>query len=88
MGIALLVVLVRGPVSTDWRALSRNPISADTVSVVLSVEASAFVPPIPDPVEPKSVPNDVIDSRHLQTTVTGETFESYGGSAGRCIDLR
>jgi len=44
MGIALLVVLVRGPVSTDWRALSRNPISADTVSVVLSVEASAFVP--------------------------------------------
>jgi hypothetical protein len=34
-------------------------------------------------VEPKSVA--FIDSRHLQTTITQETFESYGGSAGKNV---
>jgi hypothetical protein len=41
--IALQVVLVRSPYP-QIGAFSPNPISADTVSFVLSVEWSAFVP--------------------------------------------
>jgi hypothetical protein len=48
-----------GIIPTSTVPLSLNPISADTVSVVLSVEGSAFLPPIPDPMEPKSAANDV-----------------------------
>ena len=80
MGIALLVVLLRSAVSTDWRTLSPNPISADTVSVALSVEGSAFVPQSQILWNQNLFPTT--SSIHV-TRVTQEIFESYGGSAGK-----
>lgn len=68
-------------------ALSPSPISADTVSVVLTVEGSGFVPQSEILWNQYPLPTIFIDSRHLQTTVTQETFESYGGSDGDDISI-
>ena len=61
-------------------ALSPDPISATTVSVVLTVEGSGFVPQSEILWNESPLPTTFIDSSHLQTIVTQET---YGSSAGR-----
>jgi hypothetical protein len=66
-------------------ALSPNPISADIVSVVLSVEGTGFVPQSEIQWNKSTLPTTFIDSRHLQATVTQQTFDSYGGSAGKSV---
>jgi len=66
-------------------ALSPNPISGDTVSVVLSVEGSGFVPQSEIQWNKNPLPTTFIDSRHLQSTVTQQTFDSFGGSAGNSV---
>jgi hypothetical protein len=65
--------------------LSPNPISADMLSVVLTVEGRGFVPQSEILWNQNPLPTIFIDSRHLQTTITQETFESYGGSAGKNV---
>ncbi len=67
------------------RTLSPDPISADTASVVLTVEGTGFVPQSEIEWNRYTLPTTFIDSRHLQTTVTQETFASYGGSAGNNV---
>jgi len=66
-------------------ALSLNPISADIVSGVLSVEGMGFCSPIRDPVEQIHCQPRSSISRHLQATVTQRTFDSFGGSAGESV---
>jgi hypothetical protein len=66
-------------------ALSPNPISADIVSVVLSVEGTGFVPQSESQWNKNTLPTIFIDSRHLQATVTQQTFASFGGSAGSSV---
>jgi hypothetical protein len=61
-------------------ALSPNPISADAASVVLTVEGSGFVPQSEIQWNNNPLPTTFIDSRHLQTTITQDT---YGSSAGK-----
>lgn len=63
-------------------ALSPNPISADTLSVVLTVEGSGFVAQSEILWNQNPLPTTFIDSRHLQTTITQETL---GGSAGKNV---
>lgn len=57
-------------------ALSPDPISADTVSVVLAVDGSGFVPQSEILWNQSPLPTTFIDSRHLRTTVTQETFDT------------
>src|SRR5271166_4740292 len=66
-------------------ALSPNPISADIVSVVLSVEGTGFVPQSEIQWNKNPLPTTFIDSGHLQTTVTQQTFDSFGGLAGNSV---
>jgi hypothetical protein len=66
-------------------ALSPNPLSADVVASVLTVEGSGFDPQSEIQWNDNPLPTTFIDSRHLQTTVTQETFDSYGGSAGNNV---
>ena len=63
-------------------ALLPNPISADTVSAVLTVEGTGFVPQSEILWDKNPLPTAFVDSRHLQTTVTQRTFDSFGGQAG------
>ena len=66
-------------------ALSPNPISADIVSVVLSVEGTGFVSQSEIHWNKNPLPTTFIDSGHLQATVTQQTFDSFGGSAGNSV---
>jgi hypothetical protein len=66
-------------------ALSPNPVSAETVSVVLTVEGTGSVPESEILWNKNPLPTTFIDSRYLQATVTQETFDSYGGSAGKNV---
>jgi hypothetical protein len=66
-------------------ALSPNPISADTVSTVLTVVGSGFVPQSEILWNQNPLPTTFIDSRLLQTTITQETFDTYGGEAGKNV---
>lgn len=68
-------------------ALSPNPISADIVSLVLTVDGSGFVAQSQILWNQYPLPTIFLDSRHLQTTITPETFEAYGGSAGRNVEI-
>jgi hypothetical protein len=68
-------------------ALSPNPISADAVSVELIVEGNGFIPQSGILWNQNPLPTTFIDSRHLETTVTQSTFESYGGSAGTDVSI-
>ena len=63
-------------------SLSPNPISADTVSDVLTVEGSGFVLQSEIQWNKNPLPTTFVDSRHLQASVTQQTFDSFGGSAG------
>jgi hypothetical protein len=55
-------------------ALSPTRVLLDTVSVVLSVEGSAFVPQSQILWNQNLLPTTFIDPRRLQTTVTKEAF--------------
>jgi hypothetical protein len=66
-------------------ALSPNPISSDIISVVLSIEGTGFVPQSEIQWNKNTLPTTLIDSLHLQATVTQQTFDSFGGSAGNSV---
>ena len=65
--------------------LSPNPISANLVSEVLSVDGMGFGPQSEILWNKYPLPTTFIDSRHLQTTITQETYGTYGGSAGTTV---
>ena len=67
------------------KGVSPNPISAATESVVLSVDGTGFVPQSKIQWNGNSLPTTFLDSRHLQATVTQQTFDSFGGSAGNSV---
>jgi hypothetical protein len=63
-------------------ALSPNAISADAASVLLTVNGSNFVSQSEILWNGNSLPTRFMDSRHLQATITQQTFDSFGGSPG------
>ena len=54
---------------------------------MLTVDGSGFVPQSEILWDQNPLPTTFIDSRHLQTTVTQETFDTYGGSAGTNVSI-
>jgi hypothetical protein len=66
-------------------ALSPNPISANVSEEVLSVDGMGFGPQSQILWNKYPLPITFIDSRHLQTTITQETYGTYGGSAGTTV---
>ena len=63
-------------------ALSPDSISADATSVVLSVNGSEFVPQSEILWNGNPLGTTFVDSHHLQATITPETFDRFGGTAG------
>jgi hypothetical protein len=63
-------------------ALAPGTISGDMESVLLTVSGSGFAPQSQILWNGNALPTRFMDSGHLQTTVTQQTFESFGGSAG------
>lgn len=65
--------------------LSPNTIPANAASVLLTVTGDGFVPRSQILWNGSSVPTTFVDSRNLQTTITEQTFESFGGNSGSTV---
>ena len=68
-------------------SLSPGAIPGDAASVLLIVNGSAFVPQSQIIWNGSALPTTFTDSRHLQTTITQQTFDSLGGSAGNSVQI-
>lgn len=67
--------------------LSPDSVSSNAESVLLSVDGSGFTPQSQIMWNSNALPTTSMDSHHLQTTITQETFKSFGGSAGSSVQI-
>ena len=68
-------------------ALSPGTIASDAQSVLLTVDGSGFTPQSQITWNGSALPTTFVDSRHLQATITQQTFASFGGSAGSSVQI-
>ncbi len=68
-------------------SLSPGAIPGDAASVLLTVNGSGFAPQSQIMWNGNALPTAFMDSRHLQTTITQQTFDSFGGSAGSSVQI-
>jgi hypothetical protein len=66
-------------------SLSPDNIPGDATSVLLTVNGSDFIPQSQILWNRNRLQTTYIDSGHLQATITQQTFESFGGSAGNNV---
>jgi hypothetical protein len=68
-------------------ALSPGAIPGDSSSVLLTVNGSDFVPQSQIMWNGSALQTTFLDSRHLQATITPQTFESFGGAVGGSVQI-
>jgi hypothetical protein len=68
-------------------SLSPGAIPGDSASVLLTVNGSNFVPQSQIMWNGNALQTTFADSSHLQTTITQQTFNSFGGSAGSSVRI-
>ena len=67
-------------------SLSPGTVSSDAESV-LTVDGSGFTPQSQIMWNGNALPTTFTDSQHVETTITPQTFESFGGSAGSSVQI-
>lgn len=68
-------------------SLTPNAVPGDLNSVLLIVSGSGFTAQSQILWNGSTLETTFIDSRHLQATITHETLESFGGSAGNNAEI-
>jgi len=68
-------------------SLSPGSIPGDAESVLLTVNGSGFAPQSQIMWNGNALQTTFTDSRHLQTTITQQTFDAFGGSAGNGVQI-
>ena len=68
-------------------SLSPDSIPSDAESVVLTADGSGFTPQSQIMWNGNALQTTFIDSHHLQTTITRQTFDSFGGSVGSSVQI-
>jgi hypothetical protein len=68
-------------------SLSPDTIPGGAESVLLIANGSDFVPQSQIMWNGSSLQTSFTDSRHLQATITQQTFDSFGGSAGSSVQI-
>lgn len=68
-------------------SLSPDTIPSDANSVLLTVEGSGFAPESQILWNGSSLQTTFLDSHRLQTTITQQTFDAFGGSAGSTVQI-
>ena len=68
-------------------SLSPDSIPANSQSVLLIVSGSNFVPQSHILWNGNPLRTSFVDSHHLQAIITQQTFNSFGGSAGRSVQI-
>jgi hypothetical protein len=82
-----LFLSCQGVSQAQITSLSPQNIPSDATSVPLTVYGSGFTPQSQIMWNGSTLDTAFIDSRHLQTTITQQTFESFGGSAGNIVRI-
>ena len=68
-------------------SLSPDAISRDAELVLLTVEGTGFTPQSQIMWNSNALPTTLVDSQHLKATITQQTFQSFGGSAGSSVQI-
>ena len=68
-------------------SLSPDTIPSEVESVLLTVEGTGFTPHSLIMWNGNALQTTFIDSHHLQTTVTQQTFDAFGGSVGNNVQI-
>ncbi len=68
-------------------ALSPEAIPSDTEFVLLIVEGIGFTPESQIMWNSNALPTTLMDSHHLQSTITQQTFKFFGGSPGSSVQI-
>ena len=68
-------------------SLSPASIPGDVNSVLLTLGGSGFTPKSQITWNGSTLATTFMDSRHLQATITQETLDSFGGSAGSSVQI-
>jgi len=68
-------------------SLSPGAVPGDAASVLLTVNGSDFVPQSQMMWNGSPLQTTFTDSRHLEATITQQTFESFGGVAGSSVQI-
>jgi|ERR1017187_758585 hypothetical protein len=76
-----------GGTQAQITALSPGTVPSDADSVLLTVDGSGFTPQSQIMWNGSALQTAFTDSRHLQTTITQQTFDSFGGSAGSSVQI-
>ena len=77
-----------GPVPmAQLTSLSPDSIFGNSESVLLIVNGSDFTAQSQILWNGNALPTSFMDSHHLQTTITQQTFASFGGSAGSSVRI-
>jgi hypothetical protein len=76
-----------GGAQTQITALSPATVFRDAESLLLTVEGSGFTPQSQITWNGSTLQTTFTDSRHLQTTITQQTFDFFGGSAGTSVQI-
>jgi hypothetical protein len=77
----------QGVSQAQINSLSPSNIPSDANSVPLIVEGSGFTPQSQIMWNGSTLETTFLDSHHLQTTITQETFDDFGGSAGSRVQI-
>ena len=68
-------------------ALSPDTIPSEAESVLLRVDGSGFTPQSQLMWNGNTLQTTFMDSHHLQTAITRQTLDSFGGSAGSSVQI-
>ncbi len=68
-------------------SISPDAISSDANSVLLTVDGTGFTPQSQIMWNGNALQTTFANSRELQTTITQQAFDSFGGSAGSSVQI-
>jgi IPT/TIG domain-containing protein len=82
-----LFLSCQGVAQSKVTSLSPDTIPSNAESVLLTVEGSGFTLQSQITWNGNALQTTFMDSHHLQTTVTQQTFDSFGGSVGNNVQI-
>ena len=82
-----LFLSCQGVAPLQVTALTPDTISSSTESVQLTAEGSGFTPQSQIMWNGNALPTTFINSRNLQTTITRQTLDSFGGSVNSSVKI-
>ena len=77
----------QGVAQSQITSLSPDAIPSNAESILLTADGSGFTPQSQIMWNGNAVQTTFTDSQHLRTTITRQTLDSFGGSAGSSVQI-